>query len=70
MGCVDGSVHKAPCCGEETGKSPVDRGKLGFKWSLLTDRCAIPVAAALDGANRHDLTLPSPPWGRWPAGTA
>ena len=36
--CVDGSMHKAPCGGERTGKNPVDRGKLGFKWSLLTDR--------------------------------
>lgn len=29
--CIDGSIHKAPCGGEGTGKSPVDRGKLGFK---------------------------------------
>ena len=58
--CVDGLVHKAPCGGEGTGKSPVDRGKLGFKWSLLTDRRGIPVAAALGGANRHDLTLLEP----------
>ena len=62
--CVDGSVHKAPCGGEGTGKSPVDRGKLGFKWSLLTDRGGgIPVAAALGGANRHDLTLLEPTLG-------
>ena len=31
---IDGSLHKAPCGGEGTGKSPVDRGKLGWKWSL------------------------------------
>ena len=29
---IDGSLHKAPCGGEGTGKSPVDRGKLGWKW--------------------------------------
>ncbi len=58
--CIDGSIHKAPCGGEGTGKSPVDRGKLGFKWSLLTDRWGIPAVAALDGANRCDLTLLEP----------
>ena len=31
---VDGSMHKASCGGEGTGKSPVDRAKLGWKWSL------------------------------------
>ena len=30
--CIDGSIHKAPCGGEGTGRSPVDRGKLGWKW--------------------------------------
>ena len=54
---VDGSMHKAPCGGAGTGKSPVDRGKLGWKWSILTDRSGIPVAAAIDGANRHDQAL-------------
>jgi hypothetical protein len=34
---VDASVHKAPAGGEGTGKSPVDRDKLGWKWSLATD---------------------------------
>jgi transposase len=28
---LDGSIHKAPGGGEGTGKSPVDRGKLGWK---------------------------------------
>ena len=57
---VDGSLHKAPCGGAGSGKSPVDRGKLGWKWSLLCDRAGIPVAAALDGANRHDQVLLPP----------
>ena len=57
---VDGSVHKAPCGGEGTGKSPVDRAKLGWKWSLLTDRSGIPVGWAADGANRHDQVLLEP----------
>ena len=57
---VDGSIHKAPSGGEGTGKSPVDRGKLGWKWSLLTDRSGIPAGWAADGANRHDVVLLEP----------
>ena len=57
---VDGSTHKAPCGGDGTGKNPVDRRKLGWKWSLLTDRSGIPVSWAADGANRHDQTLLEP----------
>ena len=57
---VDGSIHKAPCGGGGTGKSPVDRGKSGWKWSLLTDRSGIPVSWAADGANRNDCTLLEP----------
>ena len=57
---VDGSIHKAPCGGEGTGKSPVDRAKLGWKWSILADRAGVPVAAAADGANRNDCTLLEP----------
>ena len=57
---VDGSMHKAPCGGAGTGKSPVDRGKLGWKWSLLCDREGIPVGWAADGANRNDVVLFEP----------
>ncbi len=58
---VDGSQHKAPCGGEGTGKNPTDRGKLGWKWSLFTDRNGIPLGWATDGANRHDTVLLGPP---------
>lgn len=54
---VDGSVHKAPCGGEGAGKSPVDRGKLGWKWSLATDAQGIPIGFAVGSANRHDMVL-------------
>ena len=57
---VDASLHKAPCGGEGTGKSPVDRGKSGWKWSLLCDRAGIPVSWAAGGANRNDQTLLEP----------
>ena len=57
---VDGSQHKAPCGGPGTGRNPTDRGKRGWKWSLLCDRDGIPVGWAADGANRHDQKLLAP----------
>jgi transposase len=57
---VDGSQHKAPTGGEGSGKNPADRGRLGWKWSLLTDRSGIPIGWATDGANRHDTVLFAP----------
>ena len=57
---LDGSTHKAPCGGEGTGKSPVDRGKLGWKWSVAADRNGIPLGWAIDGANRNDIRLLGP----------
>ncbi|MGI8874136.1 MAG: transposase [Egibacteraceae bacterium] len=39
---------------------PTDRGKLGWKWSLATDRNGIPIGWAIDGANRHDVRLFEP----------
>ena len=39
---VDGSGHKAPCGGEGSGKSPCDRAKSGWKWSLAVDRAGHP----------------------------
>ena len=41
---VDGSLHKAPGGGEGTGPNPTDRAKLGWKWSICTDRARIPSA--------------------------
>ena len=57
---VDGSAHKAPGGGPGTGRHPTDRGKSGWKWSLLCDRAGIPVGWAADGANRHDQVLFEP----------
>jgi transposase len=54
---IDGSQHKAPAGGEGTGPSPTDRGKRGWKWSLLTERDGIPIGWASDGANRPDTVL-------------
>jgi transposase len=54
---VDGSLHKSPCGGEGTGRNPTDRGKLGWKWAIITDRFGIPVGWTIDGANRNDSIL-------------
>ena len=57
---VDGSMHKAPCGGQGTGKSPVDRAKLGWKWSVAADTHGIPLGWAIGPANRNDCTLLEP----------
>ena len=57
---VDGSIHKAPCGGPGTGKSPVDRAKSGWKLSLISDAAGIPLGWAADTAGRHDTKLLAP----------
>jgi len=57
---VDGSLHKAPCGGEGTGVNPTDRAKTGWKWSVATDRCGIPLGWTIAGANRNDSILLEP----------
>jgi putative transposase len=43
--------------GKKTGKNPTDRGKLGVKRSMLTDRRGMPIGLAVAGANVHDQRL-------------
>jgi len=57
---VDGCIIKAPCGGEAAGRSPVDRGKLGTKRSLLVERGGIPLGCVIAPANRHDSPLLRP----------
>lgn len=54
---MDGAMTKAPLGGEETGKNPTDRGKLGTKRSVLTDGQGVPLGIAVSGANVHDKRL-------------
>jgi putative transposase len=58
---LDGAMSKAPlgkgASGEATGKNPTDRAKMGTKRSMLTDGSGIPLAVAVEGANRHDSKL-------------
>ena len=57
---VDGSLHKAPAGGEGTGKNPTDRAKLGWKWSIMTEKNGIPIGWTIEGANRNDCVLLEP----------
>ena len=54
---VDGSLHKAPYGGEDTGPNPTDRGRLGWKWSVASDRHGVPIGWTIDGANRNDVRM-------------
>ena len=51
------SNDKSSSWGEGIGANPTDRGKKGTKRSLLTEGNGIPLAVAVDGANRHDKKL-------------
>jgi hypothetical protein len=57
---LDGSVHKAPYGGEGTGPNPTDRAKLGWKWSVASERHGIPIGWVIDGANRNDVAMLEP----------
>jgi len=57
---MDGAMTKAPLGGKKTGPNPTDRGKGGVKRSLLTEAYGIPIAIAVDGANRHDMKMVCP----------
>jgi len=54
---VDGVMTKAPFGSAASGPNPTDRARLGTKRSLLTVGAGIPLAVAVDGANRHDMKL-------------
>jgi hypothetical protein len=54
---VDCCITKAPCGGEMSGTSPVDRGKRGIKRSVVVDGQGIPLGAVAAPANRHDSPL-------------
>ena len=54
---IDGTMTKAPLGRGATGENPTDRAKMGTKRSMLTDGAGIPLAMAVEGANRHDSKL-------------
>jgi transposase len=51
---VDGVQTRAFGGGDLAGPSPVDRGKPGTKYTLMTDRNGVPLAVRITGANRSD----------------
>jgi transposase len=53
---VDSASVRAPHGGANTGPNPTDRRKSGSKHHILTDARGVPLATALSGANRHDVT--------------
>ena len=54
-GVVDSS-HIRALRGGLTGPSPVDRARSGSKHPLLVDAAGVPLAVALTGGNRNDIT--------------
>jgi hypothetical protein len=57
---ADGCITKAPCGGDKSGPSPVDRRKGGLKRSVATDGGGVPLGVVSAGANRHDSPLLGP----------
>ncbi len=54
---IDSSHKKSPLGGEKTGKSPVDRRKLGTKINLITEGNGLPIGLSVEKGNRHDTQL-------------
>jgi putative transposase len=55
---MDCAQKKSPLAGcEKSGKSPVDRGKLGSKLSVLSESKGIIIGLAVGSGNQHDSTL-------------
>jgi len=57
---LDGSQHKAPAGGEGTGPNCTDRGKRGWKWSIVAGLDGIPVGWTVAAANNNDCKLLEP----------
>ncbi len=54
---VDCCITQAPCGGQRSGRSPVDRGKRGIKRSIAVNAEGIPLEAVAAPDNRHDSSL-------------
>jgi putative transposase len=51
---LDASFAKAPKGGDDTGRNPTDRGKIGTKRHVLADERGVPVAVETSAANVND----------------
>lgn len=54
---MDGASVASPPGGPYTDPNPTDRGKLGSKRHVITDRQGIPLMFCVTGANRHDSVV-------------
>lgn len=54
---MDCAHKKSPLGCEKSGRSPVDRGKLGSKISVLSESKGIIIGLAVGSGNQHDSTL-------------
>ena len=53
---IDGSNLKAPLAQESVGRNPTDRGKNGYKRTIIVDERGVPLSIDIAPANRHDVT--------------
>jgi putative transposase len=53
---IGAAMTKAPLAPESVGRNPTDRGKMGTKRHILVEVRGTPLAIALTGANRHEVT--------------
>jgi|GEM_PF-2553262 len=54
---MDCAHRKSPLGREKSGKSPVDRRKLGSKLSILSEEKGVIIGLAMGSSNQHDSTL-------------
>src|SRR5215208_6877792 len=54
---LDSISVKSPLGGAMTGHNPNDRGKLGTKRHIVTDKNGIPLSIVITSANTHDVTV-------------
>ncbi len=54
---LDSISIKSPLGGAMTGGNPTDRGKLGTKRHILTDKKGIPLSVVISSASTNDIKL-------------
>ncbi len=54
---ADTATGKARFGGDQVGRNPTDRGKMGTKHSVITEGNGRPLGVVLAGANRHDTKM-------------
>jgi transposase len=54
---LDSATVASPCGGQDTGRDPTNRGKLGCKRHLVVDGLGIPLGVVVSAANVHDSRM-------------